>query len=217
MTTQEMLSRIDHTDLNPITGEAEVRALAAQLLKYRFASVCVKPCFVALASSLIGDSSRVCTVIGFPWGYHAAETKVFETRLAVEQGAGEIDMVINNGFTRAGDYDAVRREIAQVRAACLGSVLKVIVETCNLRPEDKEALCRIVAEEGCDFIKTSTGFGSAGAQAQDIRLFRSLLPAQVRIKASGGIRTRSDVETMLAAGADRIGMSAALKAFSLET
>ncbi|MCL2609468.1 MAG: deoxyribose-phosphate aldolase, partial [Treponema sp.] len=153
----------------------------------------------------------ICTVVGFPLGYVPAEVKVLETELAVKAGAGEIDMVIDQGDVKNGDFAAVEREIRAVRAACSGKVLKVIVETCNLTPEEKVRLCKVVGDSGADYIKTSTGFGSSGACLADIALFKEHLPPGVRIKAAGGIRSREDLEAFIRAGADRLGTSSAVK------
>jgi deoxyribose-phosphate aldolase len=174
------------------------------------ASVCIPPSFVKLASDEFGAEGLVIdTVIGFPLGYQGRGIKDAEARLALEEGASEIDMVVNIGMVKAGDWDAVRSEIAGVKAVCGPQILKVIVETCYLNEAEKIKACAIVAEAGADYIKTSTGFGSAGATLDDVRLFKQHVPPGLLIKAAGGIRSREDMLAFLEAGATRIGSSAA--------
>jgi len=179
-----------------------------QGMKYNAASVCIPPRYVRKAAQFVGKKLKICTVIGFPNGYHMPEVKVFETEDAVRCGADEIDMVINLGLVKSGDWEGVLSEIKAVKASCNGRILKVIVEACQLTQEEKIAVCRVVSMSGADFIKTSTGFSTGGATVEDVQLFRQHISPDVRIKAAGGIRTFEQAQAMLDAGADRIGASA---------
>lgn len=212
MDKQSVFSRVDHTILKATAVWPEIEKLCREALTYGMATVCIPPSFVKQAKDSFPDL-KVCTVIGFPLGYNTREVKVLEARQALQDGADEIDMVINQGQVKAGDYSAVTAEIRALKAEAVDRVLKVIVETCYLDQDEKIALCGCVAAGGADFIKTSTGFGSGGADAQDIALFRQNLPPRVRIKASGGIRTAEAMEAMIQVGADRIGASAAITAY----
>ena len=213
MTPQEIFSKIDHTLLSVTATESEFLLLAEEAIKAGAASVCVTPAAVPLIKQRYGDALRITTVIGFPNGYSTTETKVFETLDAIQKGADEIDMVIAVGKAKEGDFDYLLREIRAVRAAAKGKVLKVIVETCLLTEEEKIKLCEIVTKAGADYIKTSTGFSKAGATIEDILLFKEHIGAGVKIKAAGGIRTLTDAEKYLQAGADRIGASAVIKEY----
>ena len=208
MTNAEILSHIDHTVLKPDTKWEQVAQICEEALKYHTASVCIPSYFVAKARQAY-PALNICTVIGFPIGYTPAAAKAAETAEAVKNGADEIDMVINVSALRDGEDAVVLDEIKAVRAACAGKILKVIVETCYLNEDEKIRVCRLVTEGGADYIKTSTGFGTAGAELADIALFRQHIGADVKIKAAGGIRTREQMEAFLAAGCDRIGCSAA--------
>lgn len=208
MTDQEILSHIDHTLLRADAAAGEIDKLCAEALEYKTASVCIPASYVAYARGKF-PGLNICTVIGFPLGYSTTAVKCFEARDAIQNGADEIDMVINLGWVKDGKFPEVQREIADVKNACGGKLLKVIIETCYLTREEKIALCGCVTAAGADFIKTSTGFGSAGADIEDIRLFKRHIGENVRIKAAGGIRTREDMERYLAEGCDRIGTSAA--------
>lgn len=178
-------------------------------MEYKTASICVPPCYVKRVRQKYGNRLKICTVVGFPLGYSVTEAKVEETRKALEDGADEIDMVINISDVKNGDYDKVTQEIISVKRECLNHILKVIVETCYLTEKEKIAMCHAVTDAGAEYIKTSTGFGTAGADMADISLFKEYIGDAVRIKAAGGIRTKEDMEAFLGAGCDRIGSSAA--------
>ena len=208
MNDQEILRRVDHTLLTPTATWEQVRAICDEGREFSTASVCIPPRFVKKAADYVGNSLKICTVIGFPNGYSTPEVKVFETEDAVRNGADEIDMVINLGLAKAGDWEGVLREIRAVKESCGGRILKVIVEACQLTQEEKIAACRVVSMSGADFIKTSTGFAQGGATVEDVKLFREHISPDMRIKAAGGIRTFEQAQAMLDAGADRIGASA---------
>jgi len=206
MQTKDILSRIDHTLLKPDATWDSIKQLCDEAVEFKTASVCVPPSFVSKIREKYPDIV-ICVVIGFPLGYCLTQSKVKEAELAVEDGADEIDMVINIGNAKDGKFDEITDEISLVKSACGDKVLKVIIETCYLSDEEKIALCDCVTKGGADYIKTSTGFGSAGAQIEDIKLFRKHIGSNVKIKAAGGIRTREDMEKFILAGADRIGSS----------
>ena len=208
MNKQEIMRHVDHTILTTTATWEQVQAICDQGLKYNTASVCIPPRYVKKAHQYLGNRLKVCTVIGFPNGYQMPEVKVFETEDAVRCGADEIDMVINLGLVKAGDWEGVLSEIKAVKASCKGRILKVIVEACQLTQEEKLAVCRVVSMSGADFIKTSTGFSTGGATVEDVKLFREKVSPDVRVKAAGGIRTFEQAQAMLDAGADRIGASA---------
>ena len=208
MNDQEILRRVDHTLLTPTATWEQVKTICDEGREFSTASVCIPPRFVKKAAEYVGNSLKICTVIGFPNGYSTPEVKVFETEDAVRNGADEIDMVINLGLAKAGDWEGVLREIRAVKESCGGRILKVIVEACQLTQEEKIAICRVVSMSGADFIKTSTGFSTGGATVEDVKLFRERISPDLRIKAAGGIRTFEQARAMLEAGADRIGASA---------
>ena len=208
MNKQEILSRVDHTILTPTATWDQVKTVCEEGLEFGTASVCIPPRYVKKAAELVGNRLKICTVIGFPNGYSTPEVKVFETEDAIRNGADEIDMVINLGLAKAGDWEGVLQEIRAVKLACRGRILKVIVEACQLTQEEKVAMCRVVSMSGADFIKTSTGFSTGGATVEDVKLFKEHISPDVRIKAAGGIRTFEQAQAMLEAGADRIGASA---------
>ena len=208
MTNAEILSHIDHTVLKPDAKWEDVQQICEEALTYHTASVCIPSYYVLRAKSKF-PALNVCTVIGFPLGYQPASVKQFETAEAVSDGADEIDMVINISALKNGDDSVILDEIKAVRAACSEQILKVIVETCYLTEDEKIRVCKLVTAGGADYIKTSTGFGSAGAQLADIALFRANIGENVKIKAAGGIRTREQMEAFLEAGCERIGCSAA--------
>lgn len=216
MDAQSILKHVDHTLLSPCATWGEVEQLCEEGLRCRTASVCIPPSFVARAAQMLAGALPVCTVIGFPLGYGTTASKLAETEDALLNGASEIDMVVNLGDVKDGRFDAVLSEIAALKKAAGQRILKVIIETCYLTEEEKIALCRCVTDGGADFIKTSTGFGTAGAQLSDIELFKRHIGPGVRIKASGGMRTRDDFEAFLAAGAERLGTSAAVKVLESE-
>lgn len=205
---QELLEHTDHTLLKPEATWAQVQELCDEGMAYKTASVCVSPVFTAPASDYLAGRLPLCTVIGFPSGAHSTRAKVLELTDAVKNGADELDMVIHAGMVKEARWEAVLEELRALKSACEGRILKVIVETCLLTKEEKIRLCALVAESGADFIKTSTGFGSGGATLEDVALFRRVLPSHVKIKASGGIRSRQAAEAFLRAGADRLGSSA---------
>ena len=210
MDQKELLAKVDHTLLQQTATWEEIRALCDDAMQYGTASVCIPPCYVRQAKEYVGGRMKVCTVIGFPNGNHTTAAKVFETEDAVENGADEIDMVINIGMVKAGNYDFVLEEIRAVRAACKGRLLKVIIEICLLTEAEKIKMCEIVTESGADYIKTSTGFSTAGATFADVELFAAHV-GNVRIKAAGGIASMEDAERFLALGASRLGTSRIVK------
>lgn len=206
--------RIDHTLLKPEATPIEVTALCEEARRYSFASVCVNPCHVSLCSRLLnGTDVKVCTVIGFPLGANTTETKRFEAEQAINNGAQEVDMVINIGLLKSGNYGYVFNDVNQVVLAAKkhGAVCKVILETALLTDEEKIKACLICKEAGADFVKTSTGFSKGGATAGDVALMKYVVGSGVGVKASGGIRSREDADAMIASGADRIGASASVK------
>ena len=215
MTNQDILSKVDHTLLKPTATKAEISKLCEEAIKYNTASVCIPTSFIVYAHNKYPDLN-LCTVIGFPLGYSVLETKVFETKKAIEDGANEIDMVINQGYVKDKDYASLTNEIKEIKKACGNHILKVIIETCNLTEEEKIEVCKCVSEAKADYIKTSTGFGSAGATIEDVLLFKKYISKDVKIKAAGGIRTKEDLEAYVNAGVSRIGCSGAIKALNLD-
>ena len=207
MDYSELLRHVDHTLLAPDATWAQVKVICEQGLAWQTASVCIPPRYVKRAADYVGNRLKICTVIGFPNGYSTPEVKVFETEDAIRNGADEIDMVMDIGLAKSGDWEGVLEEIKAVKASCKGRILKVIVEACLLTCEEKQAMCRIVSMSGADFIKTSTGFSTGGATYEDVKLFREHCSPDVRIKAAGGIRTLEEAQTYLELGADRIGSS----------
>ena len=211
MDVNQILAACDHTLLLQTATWGEIQGLLDDAIRYQTASVCIPPCYIAQAKEYAGDRMRICTVIGFPNGNMTTEAKVFETKDAIAKGADEIDMVINIGRLKAGEYDAVLGEIRAIREACDGRVLKVIIETCLLTEEEKIKMCEIVTKSGADFIKTSTGFSTGGATFADVELFRKHVGPNVKIKAAGGISTLEDAEHFLELGASRLGTSRVVK------
>ncbi len=209
MQNSEILRHIDHTLLKPTATHEQITQLCREAVEYNTASVCIPSCFVAAARGEF-PTLNICTVVGFPLGYCNTAAKCAETHQALKDGADEIDMVVNLTAVKDADWQAVAADIAAVRAECSGHVLKVIVETCYLDETEKTKLCGIVSDCGADYIKTSTGFGTAGATLADVELFKKHIASGVKIKAAGGIRTREDMETFLAAGCERLGSSAAV-------
>ena len=209
MEIQEIMRHIDHTLLKPFAAWTDIQKLCEEAIQYQTASVCVPPCYIKRIHDTYGERVNICTVVGFPLGYSTTAAKAAETKQAVKDGAREIDMVINVAEVKNGNFEAVTNEIRALRQEAEGKILKVIVETCYLTEEEKIAMCRAVTEAGADYIKTSTGFGTAGAALEDIALFRKHIGANVKTKAAGGIRTREAMEAFLAAGCDRIGTSSA--------
>ncbi|MCL2805597.1 MAG: deoxyribose-phosphate aldolase [Treponema sp.] len=215
MKNEDILSKIDHTLLKMTASWQEIQTLCDEAVRFKTASVCIPPSYVHQVC-LEYKNLNVCTVIGFPLGYNLSEVKVFETAYAVKCGANEIDLVINIGDVKNNDFGLVLEEIDMIKKACLKAdcgekILKVIIETCYLTEEEKVCLCKIVTEAGADFIKTSTGFGTAGAALADIELFKKHIGPNVKIKAAGGIKTREDLVAFINAGVSRIGTSSAVK------
>ena len=210
MTNSEMLTYVDHTLLKPTATWNQIKTLCEEALKYHTASVCIPCSFISRAHEAFPELN-LCTVVGFPLGYSTTASKLFETREALHNGASEIDMVVNLGDVKEGNFDKVTEEIRELKKACGDKILKVIIETCYLTEEEKIELCHCVTDDGADFIKTSTGFGSAGATFDDIKLFREHIGPGVKIKAAGGIRTYEDIVTYIELGCDRLGCSAAIK------
>ncbi len=210
MTNTEILAHIDHTLLRAVSSKEEIDALCDEAVRLKTASVCIPPSYVRYVKEHF-PGLNICTVIGFPLGYSTTAVKCFEARDAITNGASEIDMVINLGWVKNGDFSAVEQEIAAVKKSCGDKLLKVIIETCYLTDGEKTALCGCVTRVGADYIKTSTGFGTAGAKIEDIRLFSKHIGKNVRMKASGGVKSREDLEMFLNEGCDRIGTSSAVK------
>ena len=208
---KDILAVCDHTLLLQTSTWEEIRGICDDAMKYHTASVCIPPCYVRQAADYMQGRIPVCTVIGFPNGNHTTACKVFETKDAVANGADEIDMVINVGMLKAGDYEYVLNEIRAIKEACEGRILKVIIETCLLTDEEKIKMCGIVTASGADFIKTSTGFSTAGATFADIELFAKHIGAGVRMKAAGGISSIADAEKFMERGASRLGTSRIVK------
>ena len=203
-----ILSHVDHTLLKPETTWDQIKTLCDEAMEFNCATVCIPPAYVKRAVDYVQGNLKICTVIGFPNGYNTMAAKLFETKDAVENGASEIDMVINLGFVKDRKWKDLEEEIAGVKAACLGRPLKVIIETCQLSDMEKIKLCQLVAKVGADYLKTSTGFSTGGATREDVALLRENLPESVKVKASGGIRTLEDAQAFLDLGADRLGASA---------
>lgn len=210
MNKHEIFCFIDHTLLKQNAVWEQIREICQEGMDFGTASVCIPPSFVKQAAEFVGERLPICTVIGFPNGYQTTAVKVFEAAEAVQNGAAEIDMVINIGWAKAKSYDAILQEINAVKDACGEKRLKVIIETCLLTEEEKIALCDVVSRSRAEFIKTSTGFAGGGATLADIRLFKKYVTGDTKIKAAGGIKSVADAEAFLAAGADRLGSSSLL-------
>ena len=216
---KDLASKIDHTLLKPDATPDEIKELCAEAEKFKFASVCVNPGYVSLCSSILQNSEvRICTVIGFPLGSTTTEVKRFETEQAIKNGATEIDMVMNIGRLKQGDYTYVENDVSQVVLAAKQNkaLCKVIIETALLTDEEKVKACIICKKAGADFVKTSTGFSRGGATVGDVALMKYVVGSQIGVKASGGIRSKEDAEAMIASGADRIGASASVKIVSVQ-
>lgn len=207
MTAKEIAAHIDHTLLKAFCSWKEIEKLCDEAVKYNTASVCIPSCFIERIKEKYNDKLVICTVVGFPLGYCNTEAKVAETKKSLEDGADEIDMVINITDVKNGDYQKVEDEIALLKEVCGNKVLKVIIETCYLTKEEKIAMCKAVTNAKADYIKTSTGFGTAGATLEDVLLMKENIGPDVKIKAAGGIRTKEAMEQYLEAGCDRIGCS----------
>lgn len=212
MELKDILSKVDHTLLSQTATWEEIRAICDDGIRYGCASVCIPASYVRQAAEYAANRVPVCTVIGFPNGYSTTAAKCFEASDAVENGAAEVDMVINVGWVKDGKWDQVLSEIKAIKAACKGKLLKVIVETCFLTEEEKIRMCGIVTESGAEYIKTSTGFGGGGATREDVALFAAHIGPNVKIKAAGGIADLKDAEDFIALGASRLGTSRVVKA-----
>ncbi|MBQ7799185.1 MAG: deoxyribose-phosphate aldolase [Oscillospiraceae bacterium] len=211
MDIKKILSYVDHTLLSQSATWEEIRAVLDDGMKYSCASCCIPASYVKEAKEYVGDKLAICTVIGFPNGYSTTATKCFETEDAVKNGADEIDMVINIGWLKDKRYDLLLNEIKAIKEACHGKLLKVIIETCLLTDEEKVKMCQIVSESGADFIKTSTGFSTAGATRHDVEIFANNVADYLKIKAAGGISSLEDAEDFIALGATRLGTSRIVK------
>ncbi len=211
MNIEEILSKCDHTLLAQTATWEQIKAICDDGMKYHTASVCIPASYVKQAKEYVGDKLAICTVIGFPNGYDTTAAKCFMASDAVENGADEVDMVVNLGWVKDGLYDRVRDEIAAIKKACHGKLLKVIIETCLLTDDEKIAMCKAVSDSGADYIKTSTGFSTAGATFHDVELFAKHVAPHVKIKAAGGISSLEDAERFIALGASRLGTSRIVK------
>ena len=211
MELNTILSKCDHTLLAQTATWAEIKAVCDDGMKYHTASVCIPSSFVKQAKEYVGDKLPICTVIGFPNGYDTTAAKCFMASDAVENGADEVDMVINIGWAKEGKWAEITDEIAAVKHSCKGKLLKVIIETCLLTDEEKIQLCKCVSDSGADYIKTSTGFSKAGATFGDVALFKKHVAPHVKIKAAGGISSLEDAEKFIELGADRLGTSRIVK------
>lgn len=211
MTIQEMLQHVDHTLLKAVAAWEDIQNLCEEAIEYQTASVCIPPCYVKRVHDTYGEKINICTVVGFPLGYSVKEAKMAEVQKALEDGASEIDMVINISDVKNKNYEAIKDEIAALKKLVGDKILKVIIETCYLTEEEKIAMCKIVSEAGADYIKTSTGFGTGGATIEDINLFKAHIAPGVKMKAAGGVRSLKDLEMFLNAGCERIGTSSAVQ------
>ena len=211
MNVTEILAKCDHTLLSQTATWAQIQAICDDGLHYHTASVCIPASYVKQAKEYVDGKLPICTVIGFPNGYDTTAAKCFMASDAVDNGADEVDMVINIGWAKDGKWDAITEEIAAVKAACKGKLLKVIIETCLLTEEEKIHLCKCVSDSGADYIKTSTGFSKAGATFEDVALFAEHVAPHVKIKAAGGISSLEDAEKFISLGADRLGTSRIVK------
>ena len=217
MNVKKILNSCDHTLLRTDATLEEIYALCDDAIKYQTASVCIPPSFVKSARDYVSDKIKICTVIGFPLGYSDTRVKVFETKTALLDGADEIDMVINIGHLKDKKYDLIYSEIKAIKEVCRKKVLKVIIETCLLTKEEKIEMCKIVSDAGADYIKTSTGFSTAGATDEDIIIFKENVAEHVKIKAAGGISSLEDAERFLKLGADRLGTSRVVRIVKSES
>ena len=211
MDIKEILSKCDHTLLGQAATWEQIQAICDDGMKYGTASVCIPASYVKQAKEYVGERLAICTVIGFPNGYSTTAVKCFEASDAVDNGADEVDMVINIGWAKDGKWDEITAEIAAIKAACKGKLLKVIIETCLLTDEEKIAMCKCVSDSGADYIKTSTGFSTAGATFHDVELFAQHVAPHVKIKAAGGISSLTDAEKFIELGASRLGTSRIVK------
>ena len=211
MNTKEILSHVDHTLLKATATWEQIKKIAEESIEYGTASICIPQCYLKRLNETYGDKVNLCTVVGFPLGYNSTSSKVEEIKSALADGANEIDMVVNIADVKNKDFKKVEDEIRTLKEACGEHILKVIIETCYLDEEEKIAMCHAVTNAKADYIKTSTGFGTAGATMEDIVLFKKHIGPDVKMKAAGGIRSVQDMEDYLAAGVDRLGTSSAIK------
>ena len=211
MNTSEILKHVDHTLLKPVATWEDIQKICDESIEYNTASICIPASYISRINEKYGDKVNICTVVGFPLGYSTTEAKVLEAKQAIENGANEIDMVINISDVKNGDYDKVTAEIKALKDAVGDKILKVIIETCFLTEEEKIAMCKSVTEAGADYIKTSTGFGTGGATIEDIKLFKQHIGPNVKMKAAGGVKTVADLEMFINEGCERIGTSSAIK------
>ena len=216
MEHKDILKTVDHTLLTVTCTWEDIKKICDEGIKYNVASVCIPPSYVKRAKEYVKDQLRICTVIGFPNGYNTTSVKVFETKDAIDNGADEIDMVINLGYVKDKDYSLIEEEIKSIKEVCNSKILKVIIETCYLNEEEKIKMCEVVTNAGADFIKTSTGFGTAGATKEDIILFSKNIGREVRIKAAGGVRDIQTAEEFISLGAERLGTSSIIKIINNE-
>ena len=210
MNKENLFQYVDHTQLKAFATWKDIQKLCDEAAEYNTASVCVPPCYIKRIADTYGDKINICTVVGFPLGYSTTDAKVQEVKNAIADGASEIDMVINISDVKNGDYDKVEAEIKALREATGDKILKVIIETCYLTEEEKIAMCKAVTNAKADYIKTSTGFGTAGATLEDVILMKNNIGPEVKIKAAGGIRTKEDMEAFIGAGCSRLGTSSAV-------
>ena len=210
MNTSEILSHVDHTLLKAFATWEDIQKLCEEAMEYHTASVCVPPSYIKRIHDTYGEKINICTVVGFPLGYSTTKAKVAETVQAIEDGASEVDMVINIAEVKNGDFEKVTEEIRSLKQAAGDKILKVIIEACYLTEKEKIAMCKAVTEAGADYIKTSTGFGTGGATMEDILLFKKFIGPHVKMKAAGGVKSVEDMEAFLEAGCDRIGTSSAI-------
>lgn len=210
MNTAEILKHVDHTLLKPVATWEDIQKICDESIEYNTASICIPACYISRINEKYGDKVNICTVVGFPVGYSITEAKVLEAKQAIENGANEVDMVINISDVKNGDYDKVTAEIKAIKEAVGDKILKVIIETCFLTGEEKIAMCKCVTDAKADYIKTSTGFGTAGATIEDIKLFKQHIGENVKIKAAGGVKTVEDLEMFINEGCERIGTSSAI-------
>lgn len=211
MDREKILSAVDHTLLGQTATWEDIKEILDDSIKYNAASACIPAYYVKPAKEYVGDKLPICTVIGFPNGYSTTATKVFETKDAIENGASEIDMVINVGMLKDKKYDLIEDEIRQIHKACNGNILKVIIETCLLTEDEKIKMCEIVTKSGVEYIKTSTGFSTSGATFEDVALMKKYVGKNVKIKAAGGISSFEDAEKFMELGAERLGTSRLVK------
>lgn len=210
MTNSEILKHVDHTLLKAVATWEDIQKICDESIEYNTASICIPACYISRIHEKYGDKVNICTVVGFPLGYSETSAKIEETRKALEDGANEIDMVINITDVKNGLYDKVTEEIAALKKVVGDKILKVIIETCYLTEEEKIQMCKAVTKAGADYIKTSTGFGTGGATIEDVRLFKQHIGPNVKIKAAGGVRSVEDLEMFINEGCDRIGTSSAV-------